>query len=208
VVRKSRASWRITSLQRRVTQMAAPSASFTTRRLWPWSITRYGYAWPFAAARDALMATGKASRLPGGEYQRAVFTHLWQAQSIAAAGECGDGARPITSLMLVIERTLGPRCANSRGVRRLAPTIGRIYVCDLTDDRPARALLVGSGVHIHPVSAKRMWAAGGLLCPLRLCLFCRCVERRRRTDKLLECAGIYFRAVLNIDGASHVAVQT
>lgn len=140
-------------------------------------------------------------------YQRTVSTHLWQAQSIAAAGECGDGARPITSLMLVIERTLGPRCANSRGARRLAPTIGRIYVCDLTDDRPARALLVDSGVHIHPVSAKRMRAAGGLLCPLRLCLFCRCVERRR-TDKLLECAGIYFRAVLNIDGASHVAVQT
>lgn len=41
-------------------------------------------------------------------YQRTVSTHLWQAQSIAAAGECGDGARPITSLMLVIERTLGP----------------------------------------------------------------------------------------------------
>ncbi len=107
-----------------------------------------------------------------------------------------------------VERGLGPRCANSRGARRLGSTIGRIYVCDLTDDRPARALLVGSGVHIHPVSAKRMWVVGGLRCPLRFCLVCRCVERRRRTDKLLECAGIYFRAVLNIDGAPHVAVQT
>ena len=55
-------------------------------------------------------------------------------------GAMGKGADLFFLLFLLrVDVTLGPRCANYRMARALAPITGRIYECNRTDDRVGKS---------------------------------------------------------------------